>query len=134
MARSLDPAGAGAGPHLLAPCDLQAIKACGVAFAGSMVERVIEERAKGDPARAALLRTQLADMIGSRLGELRPGLAEAVRAKQALIAEGLWSRYLEVGIGPDADVFTKAPALSAVGAGGARADANAAGEPEEYKN
>ena len=117
MARSLDPAGTGAGPHLLAPCDLQAIKACGVTFAGSMVERVIEERAKGDPARAALLRTQLADTIGSRLGELRPGSPEAMRAKQVLIAEGLWSQYLEVGIGPDAEVFTKAPVLSAVGAG-----------------
>ncbi len=117
MARSLDPAGSGGGPHLLAPCDLQAIKACGVTFAGSMVERVIEERAKGDPARAALLRTQLVDAIGSRLGDLRPGSPDAMRAKQVLIAEGLWSQYLEVGIGPDAEVFTKAPVLSAVGAG-----------------
>ncbi len=66
MARGLDPAGAGTGPRSLAPCDLQPIKACGVTFAGSMVERVIEKRAKGDPARAALLRTQLADTIGSR--------------------------------------------------------------------
>ena len=35
-------------PPLLAPCDLQAIKACGVTFARSMVERVIEERAGGN--------------------------------------------------------------------------------------
>ncbi len=119
IARSLGADRAGDGPTLLAPCDLQAIKACGVTFAGSMVERVIEERAKGDPARAALLRTQLAGSIGSRLDALRPGSPEAMRAKQVLIREGIWSQYLEVGIGPDAEVFTKAPVLSAVGAGAA---------------
>ncbi len=119
MNRSLRLDEAGDGPHLLAPCDLQAIKACGVTFAGSMVERVIEERAKGDPAQAALLRTQLAEAIGSRLDALRPGSPEAMQAKRVLIREGIWSQYLEVGIGPDAEVFTKAPVLSAVGAGAA---------------
>ncbi len=119
IACSLGTAAAGSGPYLLAPCDLQAIKACGVTFAGSMVERVIEERAKGDPAQAALLRTQLAEAIGSRLDALRPGSPEAMQAKRVLIREGIWSQYLEVGIGPDAEVFTKAPVLSAVGAGAA---------------
>ncbi|MGI4748968.1 MAG: fumarylacetoacetate hydrolase family protein [Janthinobacterium lividum] len=103
--------------HLLAPCDLQVIKACGVTFAGSMVERVIEERAKGDPARATELRAQIGHAIGSRLADLRPGSPEAMRAKQVLIQEGIWSQYLEVGIGPDAEVFTKAPVLSSVGHG-----------------
>jgi fumarylacetoacetate (FAA) hydrolase family protein len=104
-------------PHLLAPCDLQVIKACGVTFAGSMVERVIEERAKGDPARAFELRAQMASAIGSTLSDLRPGSPEAMAAKQILIREGTWSQYLEVGIGPDAEVFTKAPVLSSVGHG-----------------
>jgi len=105
------------GLRLLAPCDLQVIKACGVTFAGSMVERVIEERAKGDPAQAAILRTQLASAIGATLADLRPGSPEAMRAKQVLIQEGTWSQYLEVGIGPDAEIFTKAPVLSSVGPG-----------------
>ena len=115
LSRDPDPSGRTA--HLLAPCDLQVIKACGVTFAGSMVERVIEERAKGDPARAAELRGQIGQAIGSTLANLRPGSPEAVRAKQILIQEGVWSQYLEVGIGPDAEVFTKAPVLSAVGHG-----------------
>jgi len=102
---------------LLAPCDLQVVKACGVTFAGSMIERVIEERAKGDPAQAARLREQIAGVIGGTLSALRPGSPEAQRAKDVLIREGYWSQYLEVGIGPDAEVFTKAPVLSAVGHG-----------------
>ncbi|WP_428395027.1 fumarylacetoacetate hydrolase family protein [Lichenicoccus sp.] len=105
--------------RLLAPCDLQPIKACGVTFADSMIERVIEERAGGDPARAATLRAHLTQAVGETLSSLRPGSPEAARAKQVLIAEGLWSQYLEVGIGPDAEVFTKAPVLSAVGHGAA---------------
>ena len=108
-----------AGQRLLAPCDLQPIKACGVTFADSMIERVIEERAGGDPARAASLRAHLTQAVGESLSSLQPGSPEAARAKQALIAEGLWSQYLEVGIGPDAEVFTKAPVLSAVGHGAA---------------
>ncbi len=104
-------------PHLLAPCDLQVIKACGVTFARSMIERVIEERAGGDFARAAAIRARIAEAVGTRLSDLRPGSPEADEVKRALQEEGLWSQYLEVGIGPDAEVFTKAPVLSAVGYG-----------------
>jgi len=104
-------------PHLLAPCDLQAVKACGVTFAGSMVERVIEERASGDPARAEAIRARVGAVIGDSLRNIRPGSPEAMAVKAALIAEGLWSQYLEVGIGPDAEVFSKAQVLSSVGHG-----------------
>jgi len=105
--------------HLLAPCDLQAVKACGVTFARSMIERVIEERAGGDPARAADIRTRIAGAIGDSLRALVPGSAQAAEVKQMLQAEGLWSQYLEVGIGPDAEVFTKCPPMAAVGQGAA---------------
>ena len=103
--------------HLLAPNDLQAVKACGVTFARSMVERVIEERAAGNPARAAEIRARVADVIGNSLRDLIPGSAKAAEVKALLQAEGLWSQYLEVGIGPDAEVFTKAQPMSAVGYG-----------------
>jgi fumarylacetoacetate (FAA) hydrolase family protein len=102
---------------LLAPCDLQAIKACGVTFAVSLLERVIEEQAKGDPARAAELRREIQTRIGGNLSEIRPGSESAMRLKADLIARGLWSQYMEVGIGPDAEVFTKSQAMSAVGHG-----------------
>src|SRR5476649_1838448 len=102
-------------PLLLAPCDLQAIKACGVTFAVSLLERVIEEQAGGDAARAASLRTALQDTLGSDLSALRPGSEAAQRLKQQLQQRGAWSQYMEVGIGPDAEVFTKAQAMSAVG-------------------
>ena len=105
--------------HFLAPCDLQAVKACGVTFAKSMVERVIEERAAGDPARAEAVRARIAAAIGDSLRDVRPGSEGAARVKAALIAEGLWSQYLEVGIGPDAEVFTKGQVLSSVGPGAA---------------
>ncbi|MDT0446980.1 fumarylacetoacetate hydrolase family protein [Streptomyces sp. DSM 41886] len=104
-------------PHYLAPCDLQVLKACGVTFVRSMIERVIEERAAGDRARAAAVRSRVREVIGGHIGDLVPGSEAAARAKDVLIAEGLWSQYLEVGIGPDAEVFTKAPVLSAVGVG-----------------
>ncbi|GDY33757.1 fumarylacetoacetate hydrolase [Gandjariella thermophila] len=104
-------------PHLLAPCDIQVIKACGVTYARSLLERVIEERAKGDPSRAAEVRLQVQQAIGGAIADLVPGSADAARVKRILQAEGLWSQYLEVGIGPDAEVFTKAPVLSAVGLG-----------------
>jgi fumarylacetoacetate (FAA) hydrolase family protein len=104
-------------PVLLAPCDLQALKACGVTFARSMVERVIEERAAGDPAKAEAVRGRIAGLIGAGLRDIRPGSDEAAAAKAALQAEGLWSQYLEVGIGPDAEVFTKGQPMSAVGWG-----------------
>ncbi|HKS49713.1 MAG TPA: fumarylacetoacetate hydrolase family protein [Amycolatopsis sp.] len=106
-----------AGLELLAPCDLQVIKACGVTFVRSMIERVIEERAQGDPALAADIRRRIEGVLGGMIGGLRPGSPEAARVKDLLVAEGLWSQYLEVGIGPDAEVFTKAPVLSAVGSG-----------------
>ncbi|MDT0267404.1 fumarylacetoacetate hydrolase family protein [Streptomyces sp. DSM 44915] len=104
-------------PRLLAPGDLQVLKACGVTFVRSMVERVIEERAGGDRAGAAGVRARVLDALGGQLDHLVPGSAEAARVKEVLTAEGLWSPYLEVGIGPDAEVFTKAPVLSAVGLG-----------------
>lgn len=104
-------------PYLLAPADLQAIKACGVTFAQSMIERVIEEKAAGNPDRAASIRERVSDLIGGSLNNLKAGSPEAANVKQALIAEGMWSQYLEVGIGPDAEVFTKAPVLSSVGWG-----------------
>lgn len=103
--------------HFLAPCDLQAVKACGVTFARSMVERVIEERAAGDPAKAESIRERIGAAIGATLRDIRPGSDEAAGVKAALIAEGLWSQYLEVGIGPDAEVFSKAQTLSSVGPG-----------------
>ncbi len=103
--------------HLLAPCDLQAIKACGVTFARSMIERVIEERAAGDPARALEIRERVGSLIGDSLRNLQAGSPEAAKVKNALIAEGLWSQYLEVGIGPDAEVFSKAQPMSSVGWG-----------------
>ncbi len=102
---------------LLAPCDLQALKACGVTFARSMVERVIEERAAGDPARALEVRERVATLIGASLRDIKPGSEAAASAKAALQSEGLWSQYLEVGIGPDAEVFTKGQPLSSVGFG-----------------
>ncbi|MFY0681452.1 MAG: fumarylacetoacetate hydrolase family protein [Thalassovita sp.] len=105
----------GKAPWFLAPCDLQSIKACGVTFASSMVERVIEERAAGDPQLAEQIRARVGQVIGDSLRNIRAGSPEAAKVKEALIAEGLWSQYLEVGIGPDAEVFSKAQILSAVG-------------------
>lgn len=109
--------GRGSAGHLLAPCDLQAIKAAGVTFAGSMIERVIEERAKGDPARAEAIRNELAEILGGNLRGLVPGSEKAAEVKTHLQEAGLWSQYLEVGIGPDAEIFTKAQPMSAVGCG-----------------
>jgi fumarylacetoacetate (FAA) hydrolase family protein len=104
-------------PWLLAPVDLQAIKAAGVTFVRSMLERVVEERAKGDPGQAQAIRARIADIVGTDLRAIRPGSAEATRLKEHLVAEGAWSQYLEVGIGPDAEIFTKAQPMSAVGHG-----------------
>ncbi len=102
---------------LLAPCDLQAIKAAGVTFADSLIERVIEERAKGDAGASARLRGELAVAFGGSLKGLKPGSPQAMEAKRVLMRDGMWSQYLEVGIGPDAEVFTKAQPMSAVGCG-----------------
>jgi fumarylacetoacetate (FAA) hydrolase family protein len=114
----LEPGGSD-GPRLLSPIDLQVIKAAGVTFAKSMIERVIEERCKGDSTQAEAIREQIDKAIGGAVTGLRPGSADAERVKSILIEEGLWSQYLEVGIGPDPEIFTKAPVLSAVGAGAA---------------
>ncbi len=117
----------GGGAKLLAPLDLQCVKAAGVTFAVSAVERVIEERARGDAAKALGIREALKERVGADLRSVVPGTAEAARLKAALIADGLWSQYLEVAIGPDAEIFTKAPVLSSVGWGdyiGIRSDSD----------
>ncbi|MCU1726605.1 fumarylacetoacetate hydrolase family protein [Pseudomonas sp. 7P_10.2_Bac1] len=106
-------------PYLLAPTDLQVIKAAGVTFASSMIERVIEEKAGGDALRAEEIRALVQAAIGDNLRDLKPGSPEAMRLKQVLIEQKMWSQYLEVGIGPDAEIFTKAPILAAVGSGNA---------------
>lgn len=104
-------------PWLLAPVDLQTLKAAGVTFAISMLERVIEERAKGNPASAEAIRKEVTRLIGDDLSKLKPGSDQAMHLKQVLIDQNAWSQYLEVGIGPDAEVFTKAPTMSSVGTG-----------------
>lgn len=104
-------------PWLLAPLDLQVLKAAGVTFVVSMLERVIEERARGNPASAAAIRQEVERLVGDDLSKLKPGSADAMKLKEVLISQSAWSQYLEVGIGPDAEVFTKAPVLSSVGTG-----------------
>ncbi len=104
-------------PWLLTPVDLQAIKAAGVTFARSMLERVIEEQAKGAPEKAQAIRGQVEKLLGGDLRKLKPGSAQALALKQTLIEQGAWSQYLEVGIGEDAEIFTKAQPMSAVGHG-----------------
>jgi fumarylacetoacetate (FAA) hydrolase family protein len=104
-------------PWLLAPCDLQALKASGVTFVSSMLERVIEEQARGDASKAEAVRAAVVAVIGDDLARIKPGSAEAARLKEVLIAQGAWSQYLEVGIGPDAEIFTKSQPMSAVGCG-----------------
>jgi fumarylacetoacetate (FAA) hydrolase family protein len=111
--------------RLLSPFDLQCIKASGVTFAISAMERVIEERCRGDASKAETLRASLRDRIGTDIRSVKPGSEDAKKLKQVLIADGLWSQYLEVAIGPDAEIFTKAPTLSSVGWGewiGVRSD------------
>jgi len=117
LANTVHTAREGALPWFLAPCDLQAIKAAGVTFVASMLERVIEEQARGDPARAEAVRQEVVAVIGEDLSAIQPGSAQAIQLKQVLIARGLWSQYLEVGIGPDAEIFTKSQPMSAVGTG-----------------
>jgi fumarylacetoacetate (FAA) hydrolase family protein len=107
----------GAKPWLLTPIDLQAVKAAGVTFAVSMLERVIEERARGNPAAAAEIRMEIDRLVGHDLSKLKPGSDEAAKLKEVLIAQGTWSQYLEVGIGPDAEIFTKAQPMACVGTG-----------------
>ena len=114
-------------PYFLAPCDLQALKASGVTFATSLLERVIEEHARGDASKADAIRRTITDLIGTDLSKIAPGSDAAMRLKAHLIAQGAWSQYLEVGIGPDAEIFTKTAPMAAVGTGseiGIRADSS----------
>ena len=104
-------------PWLLAPCDLQALKAAGVTFVASMLERVIEEQARGDASKAVAVRAAVVAVIGDNLSNIQPGSPAAAQLKEVLLAQGMWSQYLEVGIGPDAEIFTKSQPLSAVGTG-----------------
>ncbi|RSV52822.1 fumarylacetoacetate hydrolase [Sphingomonas sp. ABOLD] len=124
---SVEALGTESAPAILAPVDLQCVKACGVTFAVSALERVIEERARGDSAKAAEIRGDLEAKVGSGIRAVVPGTEEAASLKAALIDAGMWSQYLEVAIGPDAEVFTKAPVLSAMGWGaeiGIRSDSD----------
>ncbi|MEQ9123636.1 MAG: fumarylacetoacetate hydrolase, partial [Alphaproteobacteria bacterium] len=105
--------------HLLAPQDVQPVKAAGVTFAASMLERVIEEQAKGDPARAEAVRAAVRERVGDDLSKVEPGSEQAEALKARLIELGVWSQYLEVGIGPYAEIFTKCPPMAAVGMGAA---------------
>lgn len=107
----------GPGPYLLAPLDLQCVKAAGVTFAVSTLERIIEEQARGKPGEAAAIRARLEGVVGAELKSVVPGSEAAARLKASLIEAGLWSQYLEVAIGPDAEIFTKCPVLASVGWG-----------------
>ncbi|WP_256210734.1 fumarylacetoacetate hydrolase family protein [Sphingomonas sp. OV641] len=100
---------------LLSPIDLQCVKAAGVTFAVSALERVIEEQARGDHAKAATVRARLEQALGGNLRSVEPGSERAAQLKDTLIRDGMWSQYLEVAIGPDAEIFTKSPVLSTVG-------------------
>ena len=117
LANSDETARDNARPWLLAPCDLQVIKASGVTFVASLLERVIEEQARGDASKAEATRAAIGKVLGDNLADIVPGSPEAAKVKEVLIAQGVWSQYLEVGIGPDVEIFTKAPVLAAVGTG-----------------
>ena len=117
LAQTPPDAGPSGRARLLAPADLQAIKAAGVTFVQSMLERVIEERARGSREGAASARSEIEALLGVELGGLKPGSPAAMKLKQALVKSGDWSQYLEVGIGPDVEVFTKSQPMSAVGTG-----------------
>ncbi len=117
LANSVESSRDASKPWFLAPSDLQAIKAAGVTFPVSMMERVIEEKARGDAAAAQGIRAEINRLVGGDLQKLKPGSPEAMALKEALIRAGAWSQYLEVGIGPDAEIFTKAPPMAAVGVG-----------------
>jgi fumarylacetoacetate (FAA) hydrolase family protein len=114
---SLDRFAADDAPRLCAPCDLQAIKACGVTFMVSLLERLIEEKAGGNAGKAQAIRASLQSAIGTELSAVRPGSADAIRLKQELIRRDEWSQYLEVAIGPDVEIFAKAPPMSSIGFG-----------------
>jgi fumarylacetoacetate (FAA) hydrolase family protein len=113
MVGTMDPAK----PSLLSPIDLQAVKASGVTFVVSLLERVIEEQARGSAERANAIRADIRNLIGDDLSKLKPGSDEALELKAKLIQRGVWSQYLEVGIGPDAEIFTKCQPMASVGFG-----------------
>lgn len=117
LANTIEPSRDTGKPWLLAPIDLQAVKAAGVTFAISLLERVIEEQARGAPERAAAARAEVEGALGGAVDGLKPGSAQAMELKKLLQAKGLWSQYLEVGIGPDAEIFTKCQPMSSVGTG-----------------
>jgi fumarylacetoacetate (FAA) hydrolase family protein len=117
LANSIEATRDTAQPYFLAPCDLQPIKAAGVTFVASMLERVIEEQARGDASKAQAVRASIAKIVGDNLRAVVPGSEQAMQVKAVLIGQGLWSQYLEVGIGKDAEVFTKSQPMSAVGYG-----------------
>ena len=117
VANSVEGARDPAKPWLLAPSDLHAVKASGVTFIASLLERVIEERARGNPSLADGARREIQAIVGPDLRGICPGSAEAARVKEVLVAKGMWSQYLEVGIGPDAELFTKCPPMAPVGFG-----------------
>ncbi len=117
LANSIEAARDTSQPYFLAPCDLQPIKAAGVTFVASMLERVIEEQARGDASRAQAVRASISQIVGDNLRAVVPGSDQAMQVKALLMQQGLWSQYLEVGIGKDAEVFTKSQAMSAVGWG-----------------
>ena len=116
-ANSFEAGRVAARPYLLSPVDLQAVKASGVTFVVSLLERVIEEQARSSAEAADAIRADIANLIGHDLSKLKPGSAEAMEIKARLIERGAWSQYLEVGIGPDAEVFTKCPPMASVGFG-----------------
>jgi fumarylacetoacetate (FAA) hydrolase family protein len=117
LANSVEATRDAAKPWLLSPIDLHAVKAAGVTFPVSMIERVIEEKARGDASVADGVRAEINRLVGGDLHKLKPGSSEAMALKAALIKAGAWSQYLEVGIGPDAEIFTKAPSMASVGTG-----------------
>ena len=117
MANSIAAARDPSKPYLLSPVDLQAVKASGVTFVVSLLERVIEEQARGSSEKADAIRADIAALIGHDLSKLKPGSAEAAEVKARLVARGVWSQYLEVGIGPDAEIFTKCQPMASVGYG-----------------
>jgi fumarylacetoacetate (FAA) hydrolase family protein len=117
LANSVEATRNPAQPYFLAPCDLQPIKAAGVTFVASMLERVIEEQARGDASKAQAVRESIAKIVGDNLRAVVPGSEQAMKVKEVLLKQGLWSQYLEVGIGKDAEVFTKSQPMSAVGTG-----------------
>ncbi len=116
-ANSLDAERRATRPSLFSPVDLQAVKASGVTFVVSLLERVIEEQARGSAEKANAIRDDIAELIGHDLSKLKPGSPEAMAIKAKLVARGAWSQYLEVGIGPDAEIFTKCQPMSSVGFG-----------------